>query len=324
MLNALSIDVEDYFQVSAFERHVRRDDWDHYSLRVEGNTSRILDMLDRFGVKATFFVLGWIAEKRPLLIREIAKRGHEIASHGYGHLRVYNQTRKEFRNDIRRSKVLLEDLIGTQVIGYRAPSYSISQDCLWAFDELLDAGYHYDSSVFPVHHDLYGIPHWPRFPFFVIKGVDKVWIPEQLPCEKGGTGASQRPRIMEIPITTLAIAGRNIPIAGGGYFRFFPYFFSHWGLRRINRQERRSFVFYIHPWELDPKQPRIIGVSPKSRFRHYVNLRRTEARFQRLLGDFCFSTIRDVYLFTSAPYPMDRGDRKPDRSRDVLLGELHA
>jgi polysaccharide deacetylase family protein (PEP-CTERM system associated) len=237
MLNALTIDVEDYFQVSAFEGCVSRECWDNYPLRVEGNTSRILDMLDEFGIKATFFVLGWVAERKPTLVREIARRGHEVASHGHGHQRVCNQSRKEFRDDVRRSKALLEDLCGVPVLGYRAPSYSISMDTLWAYDELLDAGYSYDSSVFPIRHDLYGIPDWPRHPFTVSKNADGGWEPIGshtcsltadrclVPCDKVCK------RMMEVPITTLLIGGKNIPIAGGGYFRFFPYAFTSLGDR---------------------------------------------------------------------------------------------
>lgn len=287
MLNALTIDVEDYFQVSAFEGCVSRECWDSYPLRVEENTSRILDMLDEFQVKATFFVLGWVAERKPALVREIARRGHEVASHGHGHQRVCNQTREEFRKDIRRSKAVLENLVGEPVQGYRAPSYSISLKCLWAYDELLEAGYCYDSSVFPISHDLYGIPDWPRHPFTVEKGADGQWRP-------GTDGGDGTLRMTEIPITTLSIVGKGVPIAGGGYFRLFPYAFTKWGLRRINRVEQRSFVFYIHPWEIDPGQPRMSDAGLRSRFRHYLNLHRTEARFRALLKDFRFATVREV------------------------------
>jgi len=260
---------------------------------VEKNTSRILDMLDAGGVKATFFVLGWVAERAPELVKEIARRGHEVASHGYGHRRVSTQTRQEFRADIRRSKALIENLTGSPVHGYRAPSYSISRKVLWAFDELLDAGYCYDSSVFPVRHDLYGIPDWPSHPFRVVKG-NGGWEPSATApdSEDGITG--QMPSILEMPITTLTLGGRNIPIAGGGYFRFFPYAFTRWGLRRINRREKRSFIFYLHPWEMDPDQPRMAGAPAKSRFRHYLNLHQTEERFRRLLGEFRFTPVMDL------------------------------
>jgi polysaccharide deacetylase family protein (PEP-CTERM system associated) len=302
MLNALTIDVEDYFQVSAFEQCVSRDSWDNFTLRVEDNTKRILGFLDEFQVKATFFVLGWIAERCPALVREIAQKGHEVASHGYGHKRIYNQTREEFRDDIRKSKDILEQLSGIMVHGYRAPSYSLSMDTLWAYDELLDAGYQYDSSVFPIRHDLYGIPHWPRFPFTVEKLADGQWRPisvQRTAYSVQGLADNDScplspvpcPLFQEIPITTLSLAGKNFPIAGGGYFRLFPYPFTRWGLKRINREEGRPFVFYIHPWEMDPKQPRIDGACSKSLFRHYLNLHRTEERFRRLLAEFRFAPI---------------------------------
>lgn len=300
MINALSIDVEDYFQVSAFEGCVSRSQWDSFPLRVESNTSRILDILDEFGVKATFFILGWIAERKPLLVREIARRGHEVASHGYGHQRVCTQSRQEFRDDIRRSKALLEDLCGGSVHGYRAPSYSISLVTLWAFDELHDAGYCYDSSVFPIRHDLYGIPEWPRHPFTVLKDSDGSWGPvgphatSMIAEYSSLPGDKTLKRMLEIPITTLSISGTSIPIAGGGYFRFFPYAFTRWGLRRINGQEGRPFVFYLHPWEIDPDQPRMNGAGLKSRFRHYLNLQKTEERLRRLLTDFRFAKMLDV------------------------------
>ncbi len=308
MINALTIDVEDYFQVSAFEKCVARNDWNSYPLRVEANTSRVLDILDEFQIRATFFVLGWVAEKRPALVRKITRRGHEVASHGYGHKRIYNQTRNEFRDDIRKSKALLEGLTGTPVIGYRAPSYSISMDSLWAFDELVDAGYSYDSSVFPIHHDLYGIPHWPRFPFIVSKDMNGNWKPQDSP---DSALSAMHYTLTEIPITTLSMSGKNFPIAGGGYFRLFPYPFTRWGLRRINWQERRPFVFYIHPWELDPDQPRMKGACPKSRFRHYLNLHRTEKRLRRLLADFSFAPVNESLL---APSPLsdENGCRRPD------------
>ena len=288
LVNALSIDVEDYFQVSAFESRVPVAEWHRFPRRVERNTGAVLDMLDERGVQATFFVLGWVAERCPALVREIHARGHEIACHGNKHRRVGTQSRLEFREDIRSSKALLEDLTGERVLGYRAPSYSISLRTLWAFDELLDAGYHYDSSVFPVRHDFYGIPNWPRFPFIVTKGAAGEWQPQ---TEPGLGGAA---RLLEYPITTLSLLGRNLPIAGGGYFRLFPYQLTRWGLQRINRVDGRPFVFYLHPWELDPDQPRIPGAGAKTRFRHYLNLKRTRGRFARLLDDFRFTTMRDL------------------------------
>lgn len=291
MRNVLTIDVEDYFHVSAFEGLIKRDEWQTYQMRVSNNTRRILDILDEHGVLATFFLLGWVAERDSSLVREIHNRGHEIASHGYSHLRVTTQTRQEFREDIRKSKAVLEDLIGKSVVGYRAPSYSISLKSLWAFDELFDGGYTYDSSVFPVKHDFYGIPDWPRFPFYIIRSTDGNWAPEKDSSAHYGSEPDVRSRMLEIPITTLNLGGKNIPIAGGGYFRFFPYAFTKWGLKRINRIEKRPFVFYLHPWEFDPDQPRIKGIRMKSCFRHYLNLDKTEYRFKQLLSDFQFSSM---------------------------------
>jgi polysaccharide deacetylase family protein (PEP-CTERM system associated) len=286
MVNVMTIDVEDYFHVSAFERDIRPHEWDHFPLRVIGNTYKILDLLDDNGVKATFFILGWIADRLPDLVREIDRRRHEIACHGYGHRRIYTQTRKQFRDDIRRSKALLEDLTGAEVLGYRAPSYSLSRSTFWAFDELYDAGYRFDSSIFPVHHDFYGIADWPRFSGYAIPTEQGAWRASDY---SDGAG----PELFEVPITTLRIGGKNLPIAGGGYFRLYPYWFSRWGLRRINREEKKPFVFYLHPWELDPDQPRIVQAGFKSRVRHYLNLGKTEKRFRKLLQDFKFSTIRD-------------------------------
>ena len=282
-VNYLSIDVEDYFHVSAFESISPPDSWGNKELRVEINTDKILSILSANSVKATFFVLGWVAERCPDLVKRIASEGHEIASHGFGHQRVYNQSRAGFREDIRRSKQFLEDLTGQPVFGYRAPSYSISRDTFWAFDELCEAGYHYDSSIFPIHHDLYGISDWPRFSAPVVKVSEDLWQTCKDP--NGET------TIMEVPISTVQIAGKNFPIAGGGYFRLFPYELTRLGLQRINRNEGQSFVFYLHPWELDPDQPRMNGARWKSRFRHYLNLHKTEERFWRLLSDFRFGTI---------------------------------
>ncbi|GAB4256642.1 MAG: DUF3473 domain-containing protein [Deferrisomatales bacterium] len=313
--NFLTFDIEDYFHVSAFEAVSPPESWEGRERRVEGNTERLLGVLDEHGVTATFFVLGWVAERAPGLVRRIAAAGHEVASHGYGHRRVGTQTRDEFRDDVRRAKALLEDLSGQPVRGYRAPSYSIGPTCLWAFDELIEAGHTYDSSVFPVRHDLYGLSDWPRFPFFLERlegeGAGN-WVPaeEVAPDRRGQggrgpesrnpawpAGGNQQPTtnnqqpLLEVPITTLRLAGRSVPIAGGGYFRLFPYRFTRWGLRRINEREGRPFVFYLHPWELDPGQPRIDGAGLKSRLRHYLNLEKTEGRLRRLLRDFRFRPI---------------------------------
>jgi len=284
MQNYLSIDVEDYFHVSAFEGVALRCAWDRQELRVEANTQRILALLAEADVKATFFVLGWVAERFSGLIRRIAAEGHEIASHGYSHRRVCHQSREEFRQDIRRSKGLLEDISGCRVLGYRAPSYSISPQCFWAFDELHAAGFHYDSSIFPIQHDFYGIADWPRFRSLAAPDDSGAWRPAR-------SDDPERPSLLELPITTLQLLGVNLPIAGGGYFRLLPYEMTRLGLERINRKDGRPFVFYLHPWELDPLQPKMENAGWKSRFRHYLNLGKTETRLQRLLQDFSFTPL---------------------------------
>lgn len=275
MVNALTIDVEDYFQVNAFARYIRREDWDSYPLRVEGNTRRILEMLDEFSVKGTFFVLGWIAERLPSLVREIKEQGHEIACHGYGHELIYCIGPDLFRRDIRRAKELLEDISGERIYGYRAPSYSITKHSLWAFDILIEEGFRYDSSVFPVIHDTYGIPDSPRFPYLI----------------KRETGS-----IMEYPLTTYPIRfGKKeyrLPIAGGGYLRLFPASVIRKGIQLINDREKQPAVFYFHPWEIDPQQPRI-KAGLKSRFRHYLNLETTERKLRDIIGSLPFETMRD-------------------------------
>lgn len=273
MLNALTIDVEDYYHVAAFESVVRHEDWDRYESRVGGNTHRILDILEEHAIKATFFVLGWVAEREPKLVKAIHEGGHEIASHGYTHRRIYTQTRKAFREETRRAKHLLEDIIGRPIIGYRAASYSITQKSLWALDILREEGFLYDSSVFPVHHDLYGIAQFPRF-CHVVRG----------PVGDG---------LIESPLSTLRLAGMNIPIGGGGYLRLFPYAFTRWGIERLNCKERQPAVVYLHPWEIDPHQPRI-AAGRFSRFRHYNNLKHAEKRLLYLLRDFQFGPLREV------------------------------
>ena len=277
--NALSIDVEDYFQVSAFEQHIARDDWQRITCRVEQNMERIFTLLDDHGAHATFFVLGWIAERYPRLPRAIVDLGHELASHGYEHIRVTQQDREAFGQDVRRTKALLEDIAGVAVHGYRAASYSVNQTNLWAHDELQDAGYRYSSSIYPIHHDLYGIPDAPRFPFH--------------PLEQS--------EFLEIPITTTDVLGQRLPCGGGGYFRLYPYRFSRWALRRVNRKDRQPSVFYFHPWEIDPEQPRQDGLSAKTRFRHSLNLHRTERRLGRLLEDFNWDRIDRVYPVAARP-----------------------
>jgi polysaccharide deacetylase family protein (PEP-CTERM system associated) len=274
MKNAMSIDVEDYFQVSAFAPHIRREDWDTLPCRVERNVDAILGLLDEADAKATFFTLGWIAERYPQLVRRIVDNGHELASHGYGHQRASDLTPAEFRDDIVRAKRILEDLGGVAVRGYRAPSFSINQANWWAVEELGNAGYVYSSSIYPVRHDHYGMPDAPRFPH----------------RPNGADG------ILELPPTTLPLLGRNLPAAGGGWFRLLPYGMSRWMLRRVNRQDRAPCMFYFHPWELDPGQPRQPGLSARTRFRHYVNLQRMPDRLSRLLNDFEWDRVDRVFL----------------------------
>jgi len=273
-MNALTVDVEDYFQVSAFDRHIPRADWPHWPGRVERNVDRILALLAQHGVHATFFTLGWIAERYPALVRSIVAEGHELASHGYQHLRASEQTQAEFRHDIDLSKQLLEQLSGQAVLGYRAPSFSIGPRNLWALDCLQAAGYRYSSSIYPIRHDHYGMPGAPRF----------AWRP---------TGHSG---LLELPVSTVRLLGRNLPAGGGGYFRLLPYTVSRWALRRINSHDGQAGIFYFHPWELDPDQPLPQGLSLKARLRHTLNLRRTEARLQRLLADFRWGRMDHIFL----------------------------
>lgn len=274
MKNAMSIDVEDYFQVSAFAPHIRREDWDSMPCRVERNVDVILELLDEAGAKATFFTLGWIAERYPQVVRRIVEGGHELASHGYGHQRVSDLTPELFRDDITRAKRILEDLGGVVVRGYRAPSFSINQKNWWAVEELENAGYVYSSSIYPVKHDHYGMPDAPRFPNY----------------PNGADG------ILELPPTTLELMGRNLPAAGGGWFRLLPYSMSRWMLRRVNTQDQAPCMFYFHPWEMDAEQPRQAGLSAKTRFRHYVNLQRMPGRMQKLLNDFEWDRVDRVFL----------------------------
>ncbi len=271
LTNALRVDVEDYFQVSAFEDSIARSEWRHMPRRVEGNTERILDLLAEKGARGTFFILGWVAERHPDLVRRIAAAGHEVASHGFEHSRVSEQTSEQFRRDVGRSRRLLEDIAGVPVKGYRAPSFSIGRSQGWAFGVLAEEGYRYSSSVNPVPHDLYGMPDAPRLPF--------------RPCGE----------ILEIPVSTVALGSRNSPCGGGGYFRLLPYGYFRWGLRRIHRCDRHPCVFYIHPWEIDPGQPRQKGLGWRARFRHYTNLHATEPRLRRLLGDFHWDRMDHVF-----------------------------
>lgn len=274
LINALTVDVEDYFQVSAFENYIARADWDRMPCRVEHNTHRILELFDQSGVKATFFTLGWIAERYPRLVERIVAHGHELACHGYAHIRVTQQTPDEFRQDVSRAKKLLEDIGGVEVKGYRAASYSIGSQNLWALAVLQEAGFYYSSSIYPIKHDLYGMPEAPRFAF--------------KPCASDG--------LLEIPVTTFQIGAKKFPCGGGGYFRLFPYRFSKWALKRVNQKDGQPCVFYFHPWEIDPDQPKLYGIGLKTRFRHYLNLKRMEGRLKKLLGDFKWSTMQAVFL----------------------------
>lgn len=275
VVNALTVDVEDYFQVSALAPHIPRAHWDRMPCRIERNVDLVLALLDASGSKATFFTLGWIAERYPDAVRAISNRGHEVASHGYGHQRATEQAPDAFFADIDRAKKLLEDVCGREVKGYRAPSFSIGLQNQWAFDCILEAGYRYSSSVYPVRHDHYGTPDAPRFPFYPRKGL------------------------LEVPITTSRVLQANLPAGGGGYFRVLPYSVSKWLIRRVNRVDGQPAIFYFHPWEIDAEQPRVPGTSVKTRFRHYVNLHRTETRLRKLLKEFEWSRVDRVFLGTA-------------------------
>ena len=270
----MTCDVEDYFQVSAFAPHIDRASWPSRECRVEANIERILALMADGNVKATFFTLGWIAERYPAMVKRIVAAGHELASHGYGHLRASDQDLTAFTEDITSSKKLLEDLGGQAVLGYRAPSFSIGTANLWALDALLAAGYRYSSSIYPIAHDHYGMPDAPRFAFY----------------PNGESG------LLEVPITTVRMGKRNLPAGGGGYFRLLPYAVSRWMMNKVNDEDRESAIFYFHPWELDPGQPRPPGVDAKSRFRHYVNLGRMENRIKALTRDFAWDRMDNIFL----------------------------
>lgn len=280
MLNAITIDVEDYYHVSAFESVVRRDSWNQFESRVETNTLRILDLLDAYRTRATFFVLGHVAERHPSLVQAIQQRGHEVASHGYSHRRIYTQTPEQFSEETRRAKKIVEDLIGQPILGYRAASYSITGKSLWALDILAKEGFRYDSSIFPVRHDLYGIPGHQRFSCSI---------------ECNGSAA-----ILEVPLSTVCVARMNIPVGGGGYLRLYPYSFTRQALLRLNHREQEPAVVYFHPWEIDPDQPRI-HAGWLSCFRHYNNLRGMESKLHKLLSDFTFAPIREVFAAALDP-----------------------
>jgi polysaccharide deacetylase family protein (PEP-CTERM system associated) len=272
VVNAMTVDVEDYFHVSVFDGVVPRHQWSDFESRVCANTDRLLGVFADADVRATFFILGWVAERFPELVHRIAAQGHEIASHGYAHRLVYDQTPAAFRDDVRRAKRLLEDAGGVPVGGFRAPSYSVTPRSLWALDVLIEEGYTYDASIFPIVHDRYGIPVSARHPY-------------QLRRERG--------TLVEIPGSTVRVGPANLPIAGGGYFRILPYAWTRWGIARLNRVEGKPAVFYLHPWEIDPNQPRL-PAGLLGRFRHYRNLDKTETRLRALLHDFRFGSIREL------------------------------
>lgn len=272
--NAMTIDVEDYFQVSAFAPVISRDQWDNFPCRVERNVDAILALLSENHLHATFFTLGWIAERYPQVVRRIVQCGHELASHGYAHQRASDMTPDEFREDVIRAKSLLEDVSGAEVKGYRAPSFSIGPQNWWALDALSEARYRYSSSVYPIRHDHYGVPEAPRFAFRPSNGHD----------------------LLELPITTVNVMRRNWPAGGGGYFRLFPYALSRSLLRRVNHRDRQPCIFYFHPWELDPEQPRPTGITLKTRFRHYLNLHQMEQRLRKLFTDFKWERVDRVFL----------------------------
>lgn len=270
--NALTIDVEDYFQVSAFASHIDKSSWDSLDCRIEKNIDKILLLLNNGNTKATFFTLGWIAERYPKMIRKILAEGHELASHGYGHERVSNLTREEFYQDVSRAKNLLEDIGGKVILGYRAPSFSIGNNNLWALEILEETKHIYSSSIYPVQHDHYGTPDAPRFIYKSYGGL------------------------VEIPPTTFRLFERNIPASGGGYFRLYPYFLSKWMINQVNKKDNSPAVFYFHPWEIDADQPVVAGLSLLSKFRHYINLDKTEKKLEKLLKDFNWNRIDKIFL----------------------------
>lgn len=273
VVNAFSVDVEDWFQVSDFEEQVRLEDWDRYESRVVANTRRVLRILGEFGVKGTFFILTWNAERHPNLIEEIAADGHEIATHGYAHRLVYEQGKDLYRRDLERSQEILRRIVGSHARGYRAPSFSVTAKSMWALDVMLESGIEYDSSIFPVRDSLYGVPGALRFPFVI--------------------HAQGQRRLIEFPMTTARVGKRNLPLGGGAYLRLLPYRYMRWGMRRVNR-EGQSAIVYLHPWEIDPGQPRLRSRGKRGVSTHYLNLHAMEDKLRRLLSDFRFAPVRDV------------------------------
>jgi len=275
--NAMTVDVEDYFHVSAFEKTIAKTDWPNLELRVEKNTNRLLELFDKHDTKSTFFTLGWVAERCPNLIKAIIDQGHELASHGYAHQRAIGMTPQEFKADVEKSKKILEDTSGKAVVGYRAPSFSINDSNTWVYDTLLELGFEYSSSTYPINHDLYGVPEWPRF----------------LYQREEGDGDK---KIIEIPIPTLRKNNINTGIGGGGYFRLYPYWLSKRRIDKFHQQEQQPYSFYFHPWEIDPQQPRISNAPLKSKIRHYINLSAMEGKLEKLLKDYKWNTMKNVYL----------------------------
>jgi polysaccharide deacetylase family protein (PEP-CTERM system associated) len=275
MKNALTFDIEEYFHAEVFAHTLRPEEWPGLASRVVDTTERLLDILDYANARATFFVLGWIAERYPALVQDIAARGHEIACHGYGHQMINRQSRLEFAKDLQRAKTAIEDAAGTAVIGYRAPTFSVVRDTLWSLEVLRESGFLYDSSIFPIVHDRYGIPDAPRFP-------------HRVPITNGHG-------IAEFPLSTISVLGRRLPVAGGGYFRLLPYRVTRWAIQHINAREHQPAIVYLHPWELDVHQPRV-RVGWLSRLRHSVNIHSTEGKLRRLLADFRFAPVRDILV----------------------------
>ena len=272
--NAMTVDVEEYFQVGAFENIIAEQQWDHWQSRIEANVAAILAMFDDAGVKASFFILGWVAQRHPALVARIAAEGHEIASHGFGHARVHQLSPETFRSDIRKTKKILEDIIGQSVTGYRAPSFSINQHNLWAYNILHEEGYLYSSSVAPLYHDHYGWPDAPRFAFHPLAGNP----------------------ILEIPITTMRTAGINFPAAGGGYFRLLPLALSRWAIAKVHERDQQPAIFYFHPWEIDPDQPYVAQAPLKSRLRHYIFLKKMQPKLHKLLRSFEWGRMDCLFL----------------------------
>ena len=306
--NVMTVDVEDYFQVNAFSKVIRKEDWDQYPSTVERNTRRVLDIFENAKggrpVKGTFFIVGWIAERYPGLVREIQERGHEIACHGYAHQVIFSQSKEQFKEDVRKAKSILEDIVGADVVGYRAPTYSITDKTLWALNILLELGFRYDSSLFPIAHDVYGFPQAPRFPFMIEfqngrpsfgeSFNDRFGTSESVSTSNESRSLGPGKNLIEFPISTFRFGNRNIPVSGGGYFRLFPYSLSEWLLKSINRRESKPFFFYLHPWEIDPDIPKIGNAGFLSKFRTYVNLGRTENRLEKLVSRFRFCTFAEL------------------------------